>query len=91
MTGESSRKRTMILHSVRALLLGSEDGLTASEMARPLSVTTGYVHGILTTEYGFYVDRWATTEHGSDAQVWMCVPVPANCPRPDAPAKEVDA
>lgn len=82
MTGESSRKRVMHTHAIRALLLGAEDGLTASEMARPLGVTTSYLNGILNDVYGFYIDRWADT--GSTmAAVWACVVVPANCPRPE--------
>lgn len=82
MTGESERKRVMHTHAVRALLLGSEDGLTASEMGRPLGITNAYINGILTNTYGFYIDRWARTESGSTAAVWMCVRVPDNCPRP---------
>lgn len=82
MTGESARKRIMITHAVRALLLGAEDGLTAGEMGRSLGTTTNYINGILNEVYGFYVDRWADT--GSTlAAVWMCVPVPKNCPRPE--------
>lgn len=82
MTGESSRKKVMYTHSIRALLFGSEEGLTAGEMAKSLSVTSSYVNGILNSEYGFYVDRWAITETGTMAAVWMCVKVPDNCPRP---------
>lgn len=83
MTGESSRKRVMHTHAIRALLLGSEDGLTAGEMARALGLTNTAVNGILNDTFGFYIDRWATTGSGSLAAVWACVQVPANCPRPD--------
>ena len=90
MTGESSRKRVMQTHAIRALLLGSEDGLTAGELARALGITASYVNGILSDEYGFYVDRWAETPTGSTAAVWMCVVVPANCPRPDKAITETE-
>ncbi len=83
MTGESQRRRVMLTHAIRALLLGAEDGLTAGEMGRSLNVTTSTVNGILHETYGCYVDRWAETERGTDAAVWMCVKVPENCPRPD--------
>lgn len=83
MIGESSRKRVMHVHALRALLLGSEDGLTAGEMARALGTTSSYTSGVLKEMYGCYVDRWANAGNGSDAAVWMCVPVPKNCPRPE--------
>lgn len=83
MTGESVRRRVMHTHAIRALLLGNEDGLTAGELARALCVTKSAVTSILDDTFGFYVDRWATTQTGSLAAVWMCVQVPANCPRPE--------
>lgn len=82
MTGESQRRRIMHTHAIRALLLGAEDGLTTSELGKALGITGSYVNTILNDEYGFYIDRWATTQTGSLAAVWTCVPVPANCPRP---------
>jgi hypothetical protein len=82
MTGESSRRRVMHTHAIRALLLGADDGLTTGEMARTLGVTASYVNGILNDAYGFYVDRWADSGSRISA-VWACVPVPKNCPRPD--------
>lgn len=83
MTGESSRRRVMHTHAIRALLLGSEDGLTAGEMGRTLGTTTTYVNSILNEMYGCYIDRWADTG-STTAAVWMSVQVPPNCPRPDA-------
>jgi hypothetical protein len=88
MTGESSRKRVMYTHSMRALLLAEER--TAGELARFLGLTTSYVTGILQTEYGFYIDRWATTEKNLDAAVWGCVVVPEHCPRPDRKTLEIE-
>jgi hypothetical protein len=82
MTGESQRRRVMLTHAIRALLLASEDGMTVGELARTLAITNTTVNAILADEYGYYVDRWADT--GSTlAAVWMCVQVPSNCPRPD--------
>lgn len=83
MTGESSRKRVMHTHAIRALLLGSEDGLTAGEISNTLGITTSYARGILCDTYGIYVDRWADPGNGILAQVWMCMRVPENCPRPE--------
>lgn len=83
MSGESARRKVMFTHAIRALLLGNEDGLTAGEMARSLGTTNATVNGILNDAYGFYIDRWATTGSGSLAAVWVCVPVPPNCPRPE--------
>lgn len=74
----------MHTHAIRALLLGSDDGLTAGEMARALGITSSYVNGILNDCYGFYIDRWADKRPGYAAAVWVCVVVPANCPRPPA-------
>lgn len=88
MTGESARRRVMHTHAIRALLLGNEDGLTSGELARALGVTKSTVTAILDDTYGFYVDRWATTETGSLAAVWICVQVPANCPRPETTKTE---
>lgn len=88
MTGESARKRVMHTHAIRALLLGNEDGLTTGEMARALGITSSAVNAVLNDTYGFYVDRWATTVTGSLAAVWMCVQVPANCPRPTTTKQE---
>lgn len=82
MTGESQRKRIMHTHALRALLLGAEDGLTTGELARALGVTSTYINALLDDTYGCYVDRWAATGN-SLAAVWMCVPVPTNCPRPE--------
>jgi hypothetical protein len=82
MTGESERKRVMHLHAIRALLLGAEDGLTAGDLARTIGANTSAVLGILTGEYGFFIDRYDTSKTGMPA-VWMCVPVPENCPKPD--------
>lgn len=79
---ESDRRRTMHIHAIRALLLGSDDGFTTGELARQLGVTSSYVNGILKDTYGFYIDRWATTESKALAPVWACVVVPPNCPRP---------
>lgn len=87
---ESVRRRVMFVHAIRAMLLGAEDGLTAGEMARTLSITTSYANGILNDTYGFYVDRWADTGRGGDAAVWMCVVVPKNCPRPEIKKGEDD-
>jgi hypothetical protein len=89
MTGESIRRRVMMTHAIRALLLGADDGLTPGELARSLGVTGSYVNSILNDEYGFYVDRWADT--GSRiAAVWACVPVPPHCPRPDPKQPEIE-
>lgn len=89
MTGESLRRRVMHTHAIRALLLGTDDGLTAGELARSLGVTGSYVNAILNDTYGFYVDRWADT--GSTlAAVWTCVVVPKNCPRPDPKPLEIE-
>ena len=73
----------MLTHAIRALLLGAEDGLTAGEMARALNITTSYANGVLNDTYGFYIDRWANAGRGGNAAVWVCVPVPKNCPRPE--------
>lgn len=87
MSSESQRRRVMVTHAVRVLLLAAADGLTAGDVARQLGVTKAYVNAVLNSEYGFYVDRWATVPGGSDAAIWMCVPVPANCPRPNPKRK----
>lgn len=86
MTGESLRQRVMHTHAIRALLLGAEDGLTAGEVARTIGIHTSPVLGILNDVYGFYIDRYDTTQPGTPA-IWMCVPVPENCPLPEARRK----
>lgn len=86
---ESARRRVMHTHAIRALLLANDDGLSSGELARSLGVTSSYVNGILNDVYGFYIDRWATTDRGTLAAIWACVPVPPNCPRPDT-AKDID-
>lgn len=81
MTGESERRRIMHIHAIRAMLLGSEDGLTSKEMATVLKTSSSVINAILQDTYGFYIDRWDTTQPGCPA-VWMCVSVPENCPKP---------
>ncbi len=80
---ETTRRRVMHTHAIRALLLSNDDGMTSGELARSLGITSSYVNGILNDAYGFYIDRWATTATGTMAAIWVCVPVPENCPRPD--------
>jgi predicted transcriptional regulator len=80
---DTARRKVMHTHAIRALLLGSEDGLTSGELARALGVTNSAVNAILNDAYGFYIDRWAETETKTMAAVWVCVVVPANCPRPE--------
>jgi hypothetical protein len=84
MTGESLRKRVMYTHAIRVLLLAAPDGLVAGDIARTLGIHASPVLGVLNSEYGFYIDRYDTTRVGTPA-VWMCVPVPENCPYPKAP------
>jgi len=67
---------------IRDLLLQTDDGLTANEIAARLYADPHAIRRALRDTFGVYIDRWATPKRGQYAAVYVCVEVPDNTPRP---------
>lgn len=74
------------IQTIRELLLKHPDGLTLREMSSITGITIDSLSNSLKRCYGCYVSHWrqARPEHQIMAQVWKCVPVPENAPKPEA-------
>jgi hypothetical protein len=68
--------------AIRDLLLTSEDGMTVNEIAIHFDATTKTICKTLKTVWGVYIDRWASSNRGQYAAVYMCVKTPENAPHP---------
>ena len=72
----------MLCDDVRALLRQEEnaDGLTVPQICARLGATRDKVWRALEGRHmpDAYIDRWV-----GESAVWICVPVPENCPKPD--------
>lgn len=79
----------MISDRIRATLRSKDhqDGLAISVLAQILGAHEKTVRTALSSMPDAYVDRWSeapTPGSGpSVVQIWCCVEVPENCPRPD--------
>jgi predicted ArsR family transcriptional regulator len=69
-------------NEIRDILLASEDGLTANEIAARLDADPNAVRRAIPDMYGVYIDRWTAPKRGQYAAVYVCVPVPDNTPKP---------
>jgi len=69
-------------NQIRELLLQSEDGMTANEIAARLDADPHAIRRAIPDTYGVYIDRWNTPNRGQYEAVYMCVVVPENTPKP---------
>ena len=68
---------------VRALLLATPDGLTASQLTIDTGATYKSVRHSLSSMPDVYIDRWEYPRQGPVAAVYCAVVIPEDCPRPD--------
>lgn len=70
-------------HSViRAILREHDDGLSATQIARHLNLSTDSIRHALSKMPDTYIDRWEGPKNGQYAAVWCAVEVPEDCPKP---------
>lgn len=69
-------------NQIRELLLQSEDGMTANEIAAKLDVDSHVIRRALQNAFGVYIDRWNSPRRGQYTAVYDCVEVPTNTPKP---------
>lgn len=77
---------------IRDLLLIHKDGLTLRQINGYTGIDISNCSGILKRSYGFYISHWThiSSSKKISAQVWKCVPVPENAPKPKASQTDRD-
>lgn len=72
-------------YMIRKLLLDNPDGLTLRQLSKATGITIESCMNSLRRSYGCYVSHWqeSSPEHKILCQVWKCVPVPADAPKPN--------
>lgn len=72
-------------YMIRNLLLRNPDGLTLRQISKETGITIESCMNSLRRSYGCYVSHWqeSSPEHKILCQVWKCVPVPADAPKPN--------
>ena len=67
---------------IKRVLLESEDGLTAAEIADKIGSNAKSINKSIKNIWGIYIDRWTVPRRGQFSAVYMCVDVPKNAPHP---------
>lgn len=71
-------------HMIRKLLIDNPDGLTLRQISKVTGITIESCINSLKRCYGCYVSHWqeASPERKILCQVWKCVSVPQDAPKP---------
>jgi hypothetical protein len=71
-------------HMIRRLLIDNPDGLTLRQISKVTGITIESCINSLKRCYGCYVSHWqeASPERKILCQVWKCVSVPKDAPKP---------
>lgn len=68
---------------VRALLLANPEGLTIRQIVVGTQSSDNNVRSSLTCMPDVYIDRWEFPRQGPISAVYVAVPIPEDCPRPN--------
>jgi hypothetical protein len=68
--------------AIRALLQGSDDGMTVDEIATALKINVPNLYAQMPKVFGAYIDRWNAAKRGQYIAVYMCIDTPEDAPHP---------